>query len=164
MKDNVQASTPRGRTGNPAPGGASAWPAGPLAAGLGLAAHLGGGGLSPAAPVVVALAALLGLAAVLLERLAPARLPGWAILVASAVAQQLLHLAFAAFSTAGAVPLPDHMHGGLPAPDVPSSPAVPADHSLHLMLYLHAAAALLVAAAVAQWGRFTGWARASLRM
>lgn len=155
--ESTQEAARRGRTGSPT------WLAGPLTAGLGLAAHLGGGGQSPAAPLVVALAALAGLAAVLLDHLAPARLPGWAILVASAVAQQLLHLAFAAFSTAGAVPLPDHMHGGLPAPDVPSSPTAPEAQSLHLMLYLHAAAALLAAAAVAQWGRFRGRARASLR-
>ena len=155
--DGMQPATPRGHTGVPA------WLAGILATGLGLAAHLGGGGGSPAVPIVVALAALLGLAAVLLERMAPARLPGWAVLVASAVAQQLLHLAFSAFSAAGAVPLPDHLHGGLPAPDVPSSPIAPASHSLHLMLYLHAAAALLSAAVVAQWGRLTGWARASVR-
>jgi len=155
--ESMQAVSPRGHIGAPT------WLAGPLAAGLGLAAHLGGGGQSPAAPLVVALAALVALAAVLLGHLAPARLPGWAILVASAVAQQLLHLAFAAFSTAGAVPLPDHMHGGLPAPGVPSSPTATAAQSLHLMLYLHAAAALLAAAAVAQWGRFRGRARASLR-
>jgi len=139
------------------------WLAGPLAAVLGLAAHIGGGGASPAIAIVAALAALLSLAAVVLERLTSAQLPGWAVLVASAVAQQLLHLAFTAFSTASAVPLPDHTHGGLPAPDVPSSAGAPATHSLHLMLYLHAAAALVTAGVLVQWNRVAGWARGFVR-
>ncbi len=140
------------------------WLAGPLATALGLAAHGAGGGSSPAVVIVVALAALLGLGAVLLERLAPPHLPGWAVLAASAVAQQLLHLAFAAFSTATAVPLPGHDHGAGSTPDVPSSSAAsPAAHSLHLMLYLPAGAALAAAAAVAHWGRISTWARARIR-
>ncbi|MDQ0661958.1 hypothetical protein QFZ35_000456 [Arthrobacter ulcerisalmonis] len=139
------------------------WLAGPLATVLGLAAHIAGGGQSPAIAIVAALAALLSLGAVVLERLASAQLPGWAVLLVSAVAQQLLHLAFAAFSAASAVPLPGHVHGGLPAPDVPPSPGAPAAHSLHLMLYLHAGAALVTAGAVAQWNRITGWARALVR-
>ncbi|MGN6442719.1 MAG: hypothetical protein ACTHL6_12580 [Arthrobacter sp.] len=100
----------------------------------------------------------------LLERLAPPQLPGWAVLAASAVAQQLLHLAFSAFSTPSAVPLPGHDHGAGSAPDVPSSSAAaPAAHSLHLMLYLHAAAALGAAAVVAQWSRISAWVRARIR-
>ena len=152
---------------------ARAWLAGPFATALGLAAHVAGGGQSPALVIVAALAALLSLGAAVLERLVrkrlvqkrlvrdrlpSAQLPGWAVLVAAAVAQQLLHLAFAAFSTAAAVPLPGHAHGGAPTPDAPSSSGSPAAHSsLHLMLYLHAAAALLAAAAVAQWNRLAGW-------
>jgi hypothetical protein len=154
----------------PARMGAPAWLTGPLATALGLAAHVAGGGQSPALVIIAALAALLSLVAVVLERLIlkrwvrdrlpPAQLPGWTVLVAAALAQQLLHLAFAAFSTAAAVPLPGHAHGWPPTPDVPSSSGAPAAHSLHLMLYLHAGAALLAAAAVAQWNRLTGWARA----
>jgi len=139
------------------------WPAGPLATALGLAAHVAGGGQAPAVVIILALAALLGLGAVLVERLAPPQLPGWAILAASAVGQQLLHLAFAAFSTATAVSLPGHDHGAGSSPDVPSSPGIAAAHSLHLMLYLHAAAALTAAAAAAQWTRLSTWVRARVR-
>lgn len=156
--ESIQAAVPRTR------GSALTSLAGPLATVLGLAAHVAGGGSSPAVGIVVALAALLGLGAVLFERLAPPQLPGWAVLAASAVAQQLLHLALAAFSTATAVPLPGHDHGAGSTADVPSSSAVaPAAHSLHLMLYLHAGAALAAAAVVAQWGRTSAWARARIR-
>jgi len=156
--ESTQSAVPRTR------GSALTSLAGPLATALGLAAHVAGGGAAPAVVIIVALAALLGLGAVLLERLAPPQLPGWAVLAASAVAQQLLHLAFSAFSTASAVPLPGHDHGAGSAPDVPSSAAAaPAAHSLHLMLYLHAAAALGAAAVVAQWSRVSAWVRARIR-
>ena len=156
--------------GRPALISAPSWLAGPLAAVPGLAAHVAGGGQAPAIAIVAALAALLSLGAVVLERLvvgrnrpASAQLPGWAVLVAAAAAQQLLHLAFAAFATASAVPLPGHGHGGPPPPDAPSSPASPASHSLHLMLYLHAGAALVTAATVVGWNRLSRWARALRR-
>ena len=156
--ESAQSAVPRTR------GSALTSLAGPLATALGLAAHVAGGGAAPAVVIIVALAALLGLGAVLLERLAPPQLPGWAVLAASAVAQQLLHLAFSAFSTASAVPLPGHDHGAGSAPDVPSSAAAaPAAHSLHLMLYLHAAAALGAAAVVAQWSRISARVRARIR-
>ncbi|WJH24796.1 hypothetical protein [Pseudarthrobacter defluvii] len=156
--ESTQSAVPRTR------GSALTSLAGPLATALGLAAHVAGGGASPAVVIVVALAVLLGLGAVLLERLAPPQLPGWAVLAASAVAQQLLHLAFSAFSTASAVPLPGHDHGAGSTPDVPSSSAAaPAAHSLHLMLYLHAGAALAAAAIVAQWSRVSAWVRARIR-
>ena len=148
--------------GRPVRLSAPSWLAGPLATLPGLAAHVAGGGQPPAIAIVAALAALLSLAAVVLERVvvgrdrpASAQLPGWAFLVAAAAAQQLLHLAFAAFATASPVPLPGHGHGGPPTPDAPSSPISPATHSLHLMLYLHAGAALLNAAAAARWNRLT---------
>lgn len=144
-------------------GSAAVWLAGPLSTALGLAAHVAGGGQSPAVVIVVALAALLGLGAVLVERLAPPQLPGWAVLVASAVAQQLLHLAFAAFSTSTTVSLPGHDHGAGSTPAVPSSAGAAAAHSLHLMLYLHSGAALAAAAAVAQWSRISTWFRARIR-
>ncbi|MDQ0771016.1 hypothetical protein QF031_003765 [Pseudarthrobacter defluvii] len=155
--ESTQSAVPRTRTS------ALAWLAGPFATLLGLAAHVAGGGQSPAVVIVVALAALLGLGAVLLERLAPPQRPGWAVLAASAVAQQILHLALSAFSTATAVPLPGHDHGAGTTPDAPSSGGTPAAHSLHLMLYLHAGAALVAAAAVAQSGRISAWARARIR-
>jgi hypothetical protein len=148
-----EAEIPSRAAGNPSP----AWAAGPVSTGLGLAAHLAAGGQAPGIPIVAALAALLGMVAAMAGR---HRLPGWAVLVAAAVAQQLLHLAFAAFSTASGFTLPGH-HGaasipegpGAPAAGMPAPDATGATHSLHLMLHLHAAAALAAAAVVTQWTR-----------
>ena len=153
-----------GHTDTPAPAAGSpspAWAAGPASTGLGLAAHLAAGGQAPGIPIVVALAALLGMVAAMAGR---RRLPGWAVLVAAGVAQQLLHLAFAAFSTASGFALPGH-HG---VTSIPEGPGVPtsggpapdgATHSLHLMLHLHAAAALIAAAVVTQWTRLVSVVR-----
>jgi hypothetical protein len=139
----------------PAPAGSSrttrgaspAWLAGPLSAGLGLAAHVVAGGQAPGILIVTALAALLGMAASIAASISgERRLPGWAVLLAAGLVQQLLHLAFDAFSTASGLSLPGH-HGGAPDPRAPD-PATPsaegsgAAHSPHLMLHLHAAAAL----------------------
>lgn len=137
-----------GRTGNP-----PAWLLGPLAAGAGWAAHVAGGGQSPAVPILLALAALLGMAATMLCR---RRLPPWAVLAAAALAQQILHLAFSALSASDGFALPGHGHGdapgkGEPAPDAPGQAGARTGHDLHLMLYLHAAAALLTAWVPAQW-------------
>jgi hypothetical protein len=140
-----------------------AWAAGPVSTGLGLAAHLAAGGQAPGIPIVVALAALLGMVAAMAGR---RRLPGWAVLVAAGVAQQLLHLAFAAFSTASGFALPGH-HGvtsipegpGVPTSGGPAPDATGATHSLHLMLHLHAAAALIAAAVVTQWTRLVSLVR-----
>jgi hypothetical protein len=82
------------------------------------------------------------------------------------VAQQLLHLAFAAFSTASGFALPGH-HGVTSIPEGPGVPtsgglapdATGATHSLHLMLHLHAAAALVAAAVVTQWTRLVSLVR-----
>ena len=151
--------TPAPAAGNPSP----AWAAGPVSTGLGLAAHLAAGGQAPGIPIVVALAALLGMVAAMAGR---HRLPGWAVLVAAGVAQQLLHLAFAAFSTASGFTLPGHHGGasipegpGVPAAGLPAPDATGATHSLHLMLHLHAAAALTAAAAVTQWTRLVSVVR-----
>lgn len=139
--------------------GFPAWIAGPLAAGLGLAAHVAGGGQAPALLIIVALAALLGMAASVAAAIAGGRrLPGWAVLLAAGLVQQLLHLAFDAFSTASGFSLPGH-HGGAsipqaPAPAAPAAEGSGAAHSPHLMLYLHAAAALaamVVATQGATW-------------
>ena len=155
--------TPAPAAGNPSP----AWAAGPVSTGLGLAAHLAAGGQAPGIPIVVALAALLGMVAAMAGR---RRLPGWAVLVAAGVAQQLLHLAFAAFSTASGFTLPGHHGGasipegpGVPAAGVPARDATGATHSLHLMLHLHAAAALTAAAAVTQWTRLVSVVRRRAR-
>lgn len=135
-----------------------AWLAGPVAVGLGLAAHVLGGAGVPALIVVVALAALIGLLATGLVRL---RVPGWGLFLASAVVQQLLHMAFTAFAGAGgvgtwfghhspALPSSTPAVGTLP----PGTPRVDeigaADmHTSELLLYTHTAAALLTVALVA---------------
>jgi hypothetical protein len=158
-----EADIPSRSAWNPSP----VWPAGPVSTGLGLAAHLAAGGQAPGIPIVVALAALLGMVAAMAGR---HRLPGWAVLVAAGVAQQLLHLAFAAFSTASGFTLPGH-HGaasipedpGVPAASVPAPAETGATHSLHLMLHLHAAAALTAAAAVTQWTRLVSVVRRRAR-
>lgn len=136
-------------------GSSLAWLLGPIATGLGWAAHVAGGGQSPAVLIVLALAALLGMAASILGR---RQLPTWAVMVAAALAQQLLHFAFSAFASASGFSLPGHGHGPAPAPDavsaadpVPAQPA--ASHDLHLLLYVHAGAALLTAFLAVQWGR-----------
>lgn len=133
-----------------------AWLLGPLATGLGWAAHVAGGGQSPAALIVLALAALLAMAAAMLGR---RRLPTWGVLVAAAMAQQLLHLAFSAFASATGFYLPGHGHGDAPEQDTASVPGQQpaAAHDLHLLLYLHAGAALLSALVAAQWGRLSQW-------
>ncbi|GAA3403425.1 hypothetical protein [Pseudarthrobacter polychromogenes] len=144
-------------TETPAPGAQHpfpVWVAGPVSTGLGLAAHLAAGGQAPAILILIAVAALLGMAAAMAGR---RRFPGWAVLVAAGVAQQLLHLAFASFSTASGFALPDH-HGGAPVPEtpnagVPTAEASGAAHSLHLMLHFHVAAALAAAAVTTQWTR-----------
>jgi hypothetical protein len=69
------------------------------------------------------------------------------VLIAAGLVQQLLHLAFDAFSTASGFSLPGH-HGGASTPQVqaPGAPAAEgsgAAHSPHLMLHFHVAAALV---------------------
>lgn len=131
-----------------------AWLAGPLATVLGWTAHTLGGGRSPALLIVVALAALVGMAAAMAGR---RRLPPWAVLVAAGLAQQLLHLAFSALSSASGFALPGHGHGDAPSPEAAGEPGQAASQDLHLLLYLHAAAALLTAIAVTQWEKIKQW-------
>jgi hypothetical protein len=132
-------------------GTSGAWVAGPLSTGLGLAAHLAAGGQAPGILIVTALAALLGMAAAMAGR---RPLQGWAVLVAAGVAQQLLHLAFASFSTASGFSLSGHHLASppdVPVPGVSATEESGASHSLHLMLHLHMAAALVVMVTVTQW-------------
>jgi hypothetical protein len=83
----------------------------------------------------------------------PRQFPAWAVLLAAGLAQQLLHLAFAALSVSSGTPLPGHGHDG-PQNISPEEPgAAAAAHSLHLMLYMHAAAALVTMAVVTQWSK-----------
>ncbi|WP_416417825.1 hypothetical protein [Paenarthrobacter aromaticivorans] len=134
-----------------------AWVAGPVAVALGLAAHVISGGGAPAMPVLLALVALSALAAQLIARWIHGPI---LLLLLSGVAQQLLFFGFEALGGSfHGVGFLDHLHGQ------PQQPvAVPADsqpgpsevHAADLMLYTHAAAAiltLLVAAGVSRLAR-----------
>lgn len=140
-----------------------AWMAGPLSTVLGLVAHVAAGGPAPSLMILAALAALLGMTAAMSGRL---NLPGWAVLLACALAQQLLHLGFAAFSGGSGEGVSGHGHGG-GAPNVandqPQDPlpagAAPGEYSLHLMLHVHVAAALAAYALLRYWPRISRWSR-----
>jgi hypothetical protein len=155
----LESVQPKERTGS------RAWLAGPLSTGLGLAAHLAAGGPAPSLMILAALAALLGMAAAMLGRFS---LPGWAVLLGCALAQQLLHLGFAVFSGGSGEGITGHGHGGSapgvvqdaaqdPPPD--GGAAAPAGYSLHLMLHLHMAAALAAYAVINYWPRWARWVR-----
>ncbi|MFC8040302.1 hypothetical protein ACFUOZ_13195 [Paenarthrobacter sp. NPDC057355] len=123
-----------------------AWVSGLIAVGLGLAAHMAAGGSAPALPVLLGLAALCCLGAQLLAHWVHGPL---LLLLASGVAQQLLHLGFVAFG--GYFPGSgwfDHLHGAQVLGSVPAG-ALPAGGSVHLMLYTHMAAAIMTLAASA---------------
>jgi len=136
--------------------GGLAWLAGPLSTCLGLAAHLAAGGPAPSLMILGALAALFGMVAAILGRFP---LPGWAVLLLCGVAQQLLHLGFAVFAGGSGSGLSGHGHGGVSQERLEAGEvAAPAGYSLHLMLYLHMAAALATNAAISYWPRLAGWA------
>ena len=136
--------------------GGLAWLAGPLSTCLGLAAHLAAGGPAPSLMILGALAALFGMVAAILGRFP---LPGWAVLLLCGVAQQLLHLGFAVFAGGSGSGLSGHGHGGVSQERLEAGEvAAPAGYSLHLMLYLHMAAALATNAAISYWARIAGWA------
>lgn len=152
--DNVQ---PKERTGS------AAWLAGPVSTAFGLAAHLASGGPAPSLMILAALAALLGMAAAMIGRFS---LPVWAILLGCGLAQQLLHLGFSVFSGGSGAGVSGHGHGGgvqntgqdQPQDPPPSGGAAPqAGYSLHLMLHLHMAAALLTYAVAYSWPRLVRW-------
>ncbi|MCU1568391.1 MAG: hypothetical protein JWQ56_3328 [Pseudarthrobacter sp.] len=154
----MESVEPKERTGS------RAWLAGPLSTGLGLAAHLAAGGPAPTLIILAALAALLAMAAAMMGRVS---LPGWAVLLACALAQQLLHLGFAVFSGGSGEGVAGHGHGGsaqglVQDPAQGPSPAgqaeAPAGYSLHLMLHLHMAAALAAYAVMNYWPRWARWA------
>ncbi|MHA7262250.1 hypothetical protein ACX80W_03485 [Arthrobacter sp. TMN-37] len=137
-----------------------AWLYGPLAVAAGLAAHGASGGEAPPGAVLLALTALLGLAASILARL---RLPGWAVLLLCALTQQLLHLACSAFVGGSAGTASPHGHGG-PAVVPPSAASAVPAQDLHLMLYAHAAAALLAALVIARGTWAVSWLRSGRRL
>lgn len=140
--------------------GRGSWVAGPAAVALGLAAHIVSGGNAPTVPVLLAFAALSGLAAQLLTRWFHGPL---LFLFLSGAAQQLLHFGFDAFG--GSFPgvgFLDHLHGAAPVPpnlaawSAGSTAGSAAVHAGDFMLYTHAAAAiltLLVAAGAAKLAR-----------
>lgn len=137
--------------------GSGAWLAGPISTGLGLAAHVAAGGPAPSPIILLALAALLGMAAAILARFA---MRAWALLLFCAVAQQLLHLGFTGFSGGSGSGLSVHGHSGIPQEVPPAGEvAAPAGHSLHLMLHLHMAAALATYVAINYWPRLAGLSR-----
>jgi len=153
----VKTLQPRERA---APG---AWLAGPLSTGLGLLAHVAAGGPAPSLMILVALAALLGMSAAMIGRYS---LPGWAVLLACGLAQQLLHLGFAAFSGGSGEGLSGHGHGGsvqnvdpTPDPSPAGGTAAPPGYSLQLMLHVHMAAALAAYTVINYWPSFARWPR-----
>jgi hypothetical protein len=139
-----------------------AWVAGPVAVALGLAAHVVSGGGAPAMPVLLAFVALSALAAQLIAHWIHGPI---LLLLLSGVAQQLLFFGFDALggSFAG-VGFLEHLHGQPQQPvNVPSDSQAGSGqagsgqvHAGDLMLYTHAAAAiltLLVAAGVSRLAR-----------
>jgi hypothetical protein len=132
---------------------AAALAAGPSAVGLGLLAHLLGGGTAPPVTVVLALTALVSLLAAGLTRL---RLPSWVVGVASGLVQQVLHLLLTALAGAGGplISVPGHVHQA-PAPQFEPAPTQQfAQADLHVMVVTHlgaAVAAALIVAAALRW-------------
>ncbi|MFI2565230.1 hypothetical protein [Paenarthrobacter sp. NPDC018779] len=119
------------------------WVAGPVAVALGLAAHVLSGGSAPAIPVLLGFVALAALGAQLISRWIHGPL---LLLLVSGATQQLLFFGFDALG--GSIPglgALDHLHGtgripaDLPVPAAGTAPV----HAGDLMLYTHAAAAIL---------------------
>jgi hypothetical protein len=125
----------------------AAWASGPLAVLLGAGAHVLGGEDLPGPWVLLALSALLSMAASMLARF---KLPMWALLLASGVIQQVLHLLFSWLSANVGSASTGHAHGVLPW----LPPQQPADagghHAMELMLDAHVAAALLTVMVITQ--------------
>ncbi|MFE4543865.1 hypothetical protein [Arthrobacter sp. NPDC056727] len=118
------------------------WLFGSVSVLLALTIHAMTGHPVPAAPIVVATAALLSLAGTVVARMG---VPNWALLVLAGAGQQSVHWAFAFFSDPLATTLGGgHGHSsaaqfsgpGVLLAGVPSQP-------LDVLLYAHAAAALL---------------------
>ncbi|MFC7847610.1 hypothetical protein ACFUTU_03950 [Arthrobacter sp. NPDC057388] len=117
------------------------WLFGAVTAVLGLMVHAVTGHPVPAAPIVVATAALLGLAGAAVARLS---VPGWALLVLTAAGQQIIHWVFAFFSNPLATAMEEgHGHASVQFAGPGLLLAGVASQPLHVMLYAHAAAALL---------------------
>lgn len=140
------------------------WVSGPVAVALGLAAHVASGGSAPAIPVLLAFVALAALGAQLISRWIHGPI---LLLLVSGAAQQVLFFGFEALG--GSFPglgTLDHFHGtgqvpaGLPVPSSGSAPV----HAADLMLYTHAAAAILTLLIGAGVARLAGrsWREHSL--
>ena len=131
------------------------WVAGPVAVALGLGAHVVSGGSAPAIPILLGFVALSALAAQLITHWIHGPI---LLLLISGAAQQVLFFGFDAlggsFPGLGSL---DHLHGtGQIPPDLPAAVSGGgAVHGSDLMLYTHAAAAiltLLIGAGVAKLG------------
>jgi hypothetical protein len=102
--------------------------------------------------LLVALTALLSLTASVTARTG---MPGWLLLLLAGLAQQVLHLAFSLFAGTGGTGgtgSTDHGHGILSwqPQQLPSVPGPP-EHAMEVLLYAHAAAALLTVLVIARW-------------
>jgi hypothetical protein len=128
--------------------------AGILGLGLGLAAHALSGGAPPSTPILCGLAALAVLASTLV---AQARLPVWAVMLLSGLAQQVLHWLLGGLGGAATSSLSgaEVHHGGA----VPVGSGAGQGHSPEVMLMLHAhlAAALLVGWVAVRYPRIAEW-------
>ena len=137
-----------GRRGGPASARALpvvvAWLAGPLAVGLGLAAHVLSGGQAPPLSVLLALAALVSMLASLVSRLAA---PGWLLLALSGVTQQILHFAFAFLPAGAGRGQARHGHA-IAWGTIPFPPSADVEHMGDVLLVSHIAAALLTGVAL----------------
>jgi hypothetical protein len=127
--------------------------AGLLALGLGLAVHTVSGGAPPSTPILCGLAALAVLASTLV---AQARLPVWAVLLLSGLAQQVLHWLLGGLGGATtSSPGTGVHHGGA----VPVGSGTGQGHSpeVMLMLHTHLAAALLAGWVAVRYPGIAGW-------
>ncbi|WP_457964752.1 hypothetical protein M1E17_00760 [Arthrobacter sp. D1-29] len=122
---------------------------GPLAVTLGAAAHFLSGAAVPGPSVLLAIAALLSMAASMLAGL---NLRFWALLLASGLVQQVLHLVFAGFAGGSGSTSPGHAHGVLIWQPLPPAQTSGGHHAMELMLDTHVAAALLTVLVLTQSG------------
>jgi hypothetical protein len=117
--------------------------------GLALAAHLASGGQAPDIAILVALTALMSMAAAVLGRL---RMKGWIVLLVSALAQQVLHLALNGLGGVSGRTAAQHGHQEF-AVQVSEADWNPGQQSMELMIDLHAAAAVVIMLLVTNRGK-----------
>lgn len=123
--------------------------------GLGVVAHVAGGGALPSMPILLCLAALAVLGSAIA---AQAHLPLWGMMLLLGVTQQALHWIFGGLGGASSSFTGGSGHH---AEQVPVGGTVPSGgHSPEAMLMLHAhlGAALLIGWSVARYPRIADWA------